>query len=96
MVKLALSELGVQVPRPMKILTDNQGAAFIAHKPIGHFRLKHIALDQHFVREQTENGDLVVQHISGMEQFANMLTKPLPPTMFIRQQPNLIGEPPRD
>lgn len=50
-VRSALRELGVEVVRPMKILTDNWGASFIAHNPIGHSQLKHVALDLHFVRE---------------------------------------------
>lgn len=80
----------------MKILTDNQGALFIAHNPIEHCRLKHVALDLHFIREHTEQENLIVQYVSGTEQWADILTKALASATFSRQQPNLVGEPPRD
>lgn len=38
----------------MKILTDNQGASFIANDPICHIKMKHVAMDFHFIREKSE------------------------------------------
>lgn len=84
----------VQVTRPMKILTENQGVSLIAHNPIGHIQLKHVALDLHFVRECTEQGDLIIQHIPETKQWPDILTKALTPKAFDRLQPNLIEEPP--
>lgn len=95
-VKSTLSELGIQVARPMKIFMENSGASFIAHNPLGHIRLKHIALDLHIVRKCTEKGDLVVKHITGSRQWADILTKALPTTTFNRLQPNLVGTVPQD
>lgn len=79
----------------MKILTDNLGASFIARNPIGHIRLKHVALDLHFIREKTENGEISVEHIPGTDQWADILTKALAPKTFLALQRNLVGDLPR-
>lgn len=78
-VKAVLQELGVEVPRPMVILSDNLGETFIVKNPIGHSKLKRVVLDLHLVREK---GEVVVKHISGKDQWANILTKALPPKLF--------------
>lgn len=49
-----LLELGIIVPKPIKILSDNMGATFISKNPIGHCKLKHVMIDLQFVRERTE------------------------------------------
>lgn len=87
-----LVELGVTVLLLMTILMDNLRASFIARNPIGHIRLKHVALDLHFVREKIDNGTLVVNHFSGKDQWADILTKPLPPKAFIEFQANHVKE----
>ena len=44
--------------------------------------MKHVALDYHFIREQVQNGLLRVSHISGADQLADVLTKPLARSLF--------------
>lgn len=90
-VQSSLQKLGVPIPFPMVIFTDNLGASFIVRNPIVHIRLKHVALDLHFVRERTEKGELIVNHIPESQQWADLLTKPLPPKAFLSLQTNLIG-----
>lgn len=82
-IRSMLVELKVEVPFPLKIFTDNLRASFIARNPIGHIRLKQLALVLHFVWERTEKGELVVEHISGTDQWANILTKALAPPPFL-------------
>lgn len=82
-VRTMLQELGVQVPFPLKIFTDNLGASFIARNPIAHICLKHVTLDLHFVCERTEKGELIVEHIPGTKQWADILTKALSPKAFL-------------
>lgn len=67
-VRSLLTELGVDVPAPLTILTDYIGATFIARNPIFHLKSKHVAMDLHFVRERTEKGTLKVIHIPGIDQ----------------------------
>lgn len=49
-----LIELGVKVPLPIGVLSDNQGATFIANHPICHSKMKHVAKDFHFVWDKAE------------------------------------------
>lgn len=50
-IRSLLEELGITVPVLMMILSNNLGATFIAQNPIRHIKLKHVALDLHFMRE---------------------------------------------
>lgn len=70
-----LIELGIIVPLPMQILSDNQGIMFVVNNPICHSKLKHVTMDLHFVREKREEGTLSVKHISDSLQKADILTK---------------------
>lgn len=86
-----LEELGVHVPFLMKNFTNNLGASFISRNPVGHIRLKHVTLDLHFVRERMEKGELVVEHIPRIKQWADILTKALVPKSFLSLQSNFFG-----
>lgn len=94
-IKALLTELGVEVETPLKILTDNKGASFIANNPIGHMKLKHVAMDLGFIRERTDNGTLTVDHIPGKLQKADILTKALRPKPFKELQSKLVGDSPQ-
>ncbi|KAH9662761.1 retrovirus-related pol polyprotein from transposon RE2 [Citrus sinensis] len=90
-----LSELGVHLPTIPTIYCDNIGARYLCANPVFHSRMKHIAIDFHFVREKVKNSDIRVSHVSSADQLADALTKPLP-----RQQLDAlrvkIGVLPRD
>ncbi|KAJ8762182.1 hypothetical protein K2173_007336 [Erythroxylum novogranatense] len=60
------------------ILCDNLGATYVCSNPAFHSRMKHIALDYHFVRELVQQQRLRVTHVSTHDQIADVLTKPLP------------------
>ncbi|CAA7035751.1 unnamed protein product [Microthlaspi erraticum] len=72
-----LSELGVQIPAPPVIYCDNVGATYLCANPVFHSRMKHLALDYHFIRNQVASGILRVVHVSSKDQLADALTKPL-------------------
>ena len=46
-----LKELRVSCPSPPTIYCDNIGATYLCSNPVFHSRMKHIAIDFHFVRE---------------------------------------------
>lgn len=73
-----LSELGFQSVTTPTIYYDNLSATSYSANPVFHSRMKHLALDFHFVREKVQHGSLRVQHIAGGDQLADALTKPLP------------------
>lgn len=45
-----LTDLGINLPTPPVIYCDNVGATFLCANPVFHSRMKHIAIDYHFVR----------------------------------------------
>ena len=76
-VRSLLSELGYNSTMQPTIYCDNLGATHYSANPIFHSRMKHLALDFHFVREHVQHNTLRVTHISGDDQLADVLTKPL-------------------
>jgi histone deacetylase 1/2 len=82
-VKNLLQELGLRTTRTPSLFCDNTGATYLCANPVYHSRMKHVALDYHFVREQVNAGHLKVFHISSKEQLADVLTKPLPRSPFL-------------
>lgn len=77
-----LMELGIKVSTTPTIYCDNIGANYLAANPVFHSRMKHIALDYHFVRGYIQSGQLRVSHINSADQLADALTKPLPHARF--------------
>lgn len=78
-----LSEIGVDMKQAPVIHCDNIGATYLCANPVFHSRMKHVALDYHFVRGNIRTGALRVQHVSTKDQLADSLTKPLPRPRFI-------------
>lgn len=71
---------------------DNLGATFITKNPIGHLKLKHVALDLFFVQERIENDSLEVTHIVKKDQWENILTKALPVKNFTELRSKVVGD----
>ncbi|RVW71349.1 Retrovirus-related Pol polyprotein from transposon RE1 [Vitis vinifera] len=82
-VSSLLIELGVVLPQSPLIYCDNIGATNLCSNPVFHSKMKHVAIDFHFIREQVQNGTLHVSHVSSDDQLANALTKPLPKSWFL-------------
>lgn len=77
-----LTELGHTSPHKPTIYCDNAGATYVCANPVFHSRMKHLALDYHFVRENVQKGHLRVVYISTKDQLADPLTKPLPRAQY--------------
>lgn len=72
-----LSEItGVEVEKAV-IRIDNKSAIALTKNPIFHGRSKHIQRRFHFIRECVENEEVEVEHVPGIEQKADILTKAL-------------------
>lgn len=72
-----LFELGIQLSQPPAIFTDNIGANYLCVNPVFHTRMKHLAIDYHFVRDLVAKKELQVSHVPSSHQLADLLTKPL-------------------
>lgn len=70
-----LTELGVILPHSPTIYCDNIGATNLCSNLVFHSRMKHIAIDFHFIWEQVQNGSLRVSYVSSDDQFVDTLSK---------------------
>ncbi|GKV15778.1 hypothetical protein SLEP1_g26529 [Rubroshorea leprosula] len=77
-----LRELGHLVSSPPAVCCDNVDATHLSSNPVMHTRMKHIAIDLHFVRELVDRKLLQVSHISTVDQLADGFTKPLSSWQF--------------
>ncbi|KAE8661273.1 serine/threonine-protein kinase PBS1-like [Hibiscus syriacus] len=69
-----LQELHIPIEKPPNLLCD---ATYLSANPVFHSRMKHVALDHHFVRQQVQENELKVQYVSSTEHYADGLRKPL-------------------
>lgn len=76
-VKNLLSELGVTINHTPVIFCDNLSATHLSANPVFHSKMKHLALDFYFIREQVQSDKLRVAHVPSGDQLADFLTKPL-------------------
>jgi hypothetical protein len=70
-------ELGFPQTQPSILYCDNQGTVACTHDPHSHSRMKHIEIRQHFIRTCVNNRVIDVHHIPGIDNPADLLTKPL-------------------
>jgi hypothetical protein len=72
---------------------DNEAAIDCTKNPVSHSKMKHIDVKYHVIRDYIEQQQIKVQWISTDEQLADMFTKPLPPSTFIRLRDHLLSIP---
>ncbi|KAK0587534.1 hypothetical protein LWI29_024523 [Acer saccharum] len=77
-----LTDLGLTLSTAPVIYCDNVGATQLSSNQISHSRMKHVAIDFHFIRDQVQSGSLRVAHVSSKDQLADALTKPLSCPLF--------------
>ena len=70
-VKSLLSELLVQVRLPPTLFSNNFGATYLSTNPIFYSRMKHLAIDYHFVRDLIQLSELCVAHVSVGDHLAS-------------------------
>lgn len=72
------------------IRIDNKSAIALTKNPVFYGRSKHIHSRFHFIRECVEDGLVAVEHVAGVKQKADMLTKPLGINKF-KEMRSLVG-----
>jgi len=78
-----LIDLDVELLCCPVLYCDNVGATQLCSNPLFHSKIKHVAIDYHFIRDQVQNGVLRVAHVSSADQLADALTKPLHHIRFL-------------
>ena len=86
-----LTEVGFnQFIRPIDLYSDNKGAIAMAYNPVQRSATKHIALSDHYTREQQEHGIITVSYVDTKKMIADVLTKPLGNAAFAGHIANLV------
>ena len=79
------SELGRPFgQQPVTIYTDNQAAVKMSINPVYQSRTKHIDIHAHHLRDEVKNGSIKLEHIAGVENPADLFTKPLGATQHYK------------
>ena len=73
-----------------EIFEDNQSAICLAKTPQFHGRTKHIEIKYHFIRDEVESGNVKLEYCRSEDMIADMLTKGLPITQFVKLR-QMIG-----
>ena len=76
-VKPLLSEPLIPMQSPPTLFSDNLSATYLFDNPVFHFRMKHLVIDYHFVRDLIQSFKLRVAHVSTGDQLTDALTKSL-------------------
>jgi len=79
-----LRDFGLEFPERVPLFCDSTSAIAVGKNPCLHSRSKHIDIRYHFLRDQYEKGVVDLVHVDTDDQLADILTKPLEETPFIR------------
>ena len=58
-------------------MCDNTSAISMAENPVQHGRTKHIPVKYHSLREFEANGEIKMEHVSSVDNVADIFTKAL-------------------
>jgi hypothetical protein len=61
----------------VSLLCDDESVIKIAYNLCEHYRIKHIDIWHHFLRDHVIKGDIVISHVRTNEQLADIFIKPL-------------------
>jgi hypothetical protein len=88
-IRLFLSLTKISFLKPLPILCDNQSAQAIARTDSISSRTKHIDVRHHFIRQHVIDGSFVITWVPTSDMIADILTKPLLSTLFLRHRDTL-------
>ncbi|GKD00328.1 hypothetical protein Tco_1170602, partial [Tanacetum coccineum] len=59
------------------VLCDNKGAIDLSKNHVPHSRTKHIEIRHHFLRNNVQKGNILIQKVSSEDNIADILTNPI-------------------
>ena len=83
--------LGREVEYDIVLYEDNERAKALAENPLSSGRSKHIDVRWHFLWDLVRFGAVRIEHVDSEWQCAEILTKPLPLTLFERHRRALMN-----
>lgn len=87
-----LKELQLLPPEaPFILSTDSTAASQSCQHPTNHGRMRHVMLSLAFIRDLSQKSQVLLQTISGNENVADILTKPLPEPLFLYHRLLLVA-----
>jgi hypothetical protein len=86
-----LESLELEVELPMILEMDNSGAVDIANSWSVGGRTRHVDVRNYFLRELKDQGLLVIKHIAGDKNDADIFTKNVTSAIFNRHVPLYVG-----
>ena len=81
-LRQSLVQFQVDCPSPLVVSTDNNGAKSLSANDSNHGKAKHIDIRYHFIRSHIESNSFIIQHTPGVENTADLFTKPLSCIIF--------------
>jgi len=88
--------LGIPLDGPALVLGDNKSVVLNTTVPSSVLKKKHNAISYHRVREAIAGHVLRFVHISSDRNYADVLTKPLPPHKFQELTKELLFRTPKN
>jgi hypothetical protein len=82
-------DLGFEMTGPMRIYADNQSSMLLATSEKLSARTKHLDVQYHFIRKLIQKGICQFHWVHTKSNMADVLTKPLGPTLFQTMPPRL-------
>ena len=90
MIKNFTDELDIETPLPAALNDNDAMINFV--NGVGNLRgARHIEMRLHFLRHSIRDGEATLEMVSGIDNRADTLTKPLGPELFIKHRATLMG-----
>ena len=90
-----LVEFGALPYGPTPLLLDSKSAIDLTFDAVAFKKTKHILRDAYFLRDVVARLVFAPRHVSSEDQWADILTKPLPRMIFARLRARLLHVPAR-
>lgn len=83
-MRYLFEDLGYDTSRPSPVLVDNVSAIQVAKHPEHQSTMKHVHRAYHWIRDHIERGLISISHVPGVDNPADIFTKPLGRVKFYK------------